>query len=75
MCEEKLRSDAYGGDDATVARADVYVMTPECGRWSKEGSATKAAAMQETKRIEVLMRYAKRVRPDVVMLWRACRTC
>ena len=80
MCEEKLRSDAYSDDDATVARADVYVMTPECGRWSQEGGATKAAAMQETTRIEVLMRYATRVRPGVVMLcaraaWKSSASC
>ena len=68
ICEANLRRDAYGDDDVTTARADVYVMTPECGRWSQEGSATMADAMQETKRVETLMRYAKRVRPGVVML-------
>ena len=58
--------------DETALRAapesDVYVMTPDCGKYSKQSQTALREAMTETDKVRTLMVYAVQHRPRVVIM-------
>ena len=64
---------AYGEEAEEGPRgpnaATVYVMTPDCSKWSQNtNGAPTAQAMEETEKVATMMRYAHATRPAVVVL-------
>ena len=66
--QEMIYGDAYGAESAAGPEADVYIMSPECGKWSREGNTTRAQEMEETEKVGIMMQYAARVKPAVVIM-------
>ena len=68
----KIYEEAYSEEAATGPKGevDIYMMTPTCSKWSSSqgGKGKLAEAMEETKVVQRLMRYATRARPAVVVL-------
>ena len=65
-------SEATVWHDATemegAPECDVYVMTPDCGRYSRLSQTDQAEALEATGMVRTLMRYATAKRPRVVVL-------
>jgi len=71
LTEARMYKEAYGEEAETgpTERVDVYVMTPECGRWSRcQNNIEMEKAMKETDKVAQLMKYAREARPAVVVL-------
>jgi hypothetical protein len=64
-----VQEDAYDVNALDAAPdCDVLAMTPECGPYSKQSMTSLGEAMVETKKVAIMMTYAKRVRPAVVVM-------
>ena len=69
--ESAIYDDAYGeeAEAGPGEPTDVYVMTPDCSKWSRcQNKSACGEAMEETRKVEAMMKYASRTRPAVVIL-------
>ena len=64
----RIYVDALGEDAADGPEADVFGMTPDCGKWSSASTVSEEEAMAETGKVKLMMRYATRKRPRMVVL-------
>ena len=73
LTRDRVYTWAYGEEAEEGPRgphaATVYVMTPDCSKWSQNtNGAPSAQAMAETEKVATMMRYAHATRPAVVVL-------
>ena len=71
MTAERVRHDAHQTTTAELATApgsDVYVITPDCGKYSRQSQTDPAIAARETETVATLLQYATAKRPAIVIM-------
>jgi site-specific DNA-cytosine methylase len=71
MTAERIRRDAHRTTAAELAAApesDVYVMTPDCGKYSRQSQTDPTEAARETETVATLLQYATAKRPAIVIM-------